>query len=324
MAISVLFAVSAGPRIGFGHLARARALAHAMSVPFVIAVRGTAATRRTARRLGATVVTGGTRALVRLRPDLLVVDDPRSNVAAQWVTQARRHGVPVATVHDLGRGYVRSDLVIDGTLTPKSSKRIAMLAGPKYAILDPSLARRGSVPRIAGRVVISLGGGAHVRRFAASLVTAITRRNPDAVVVVAAGFSRGSRPALPAPARWIDARAFVAELSRASVAVLGGGVTLYEASVLGTPVVALAVTPAQQRTVRAFAQHGAAIDAGLAGTHGFDRRVAASVARLLTFESQSRAIGARAQALVDGKGATRVASRLVALTHQMEESSHAA
>jgi spore coat polysaccharide biosynthesis predicted glycosyltransferase SpsG len=177
---------------------------------------------------------------------------------------------------------------------------------------------------VPGRVVIALGGGAHVRRFARALVSAIARRAPGATVVVAAGFSRGPRPALPARARWIDANGLAAELARASVAVLGGGVTLYEASVSGTPVVALAVTRAQQQTVRAFARRGAAIDAGRAGTTGFATRVAAGVARLLAFESQARVMGTQAHKLVDGRGAERVAIRLATLADRMEESSHAA
>jgi spore coat polysaccharide biosynthesis predicted glycosyltransferase SpsG len=106
--------------------------------------------------------------------------------------------------------------------------------------------------------------------------------------------------------------------------VLGGGITLYEASVLGTPLVALAVTHAQRRTIRAFAREGALIDAGLAGTAGFDRRVSAGVTRLLTAPSQARAMGARARRLVDGRGAHRVADELVNLAGRTEESSHAA
>jgi len=324
MARSVLFAVAAGPRVGFGHLARCRALARAMRVRLLMAVRGTPATCRTARELGATVVTNGTRALARIRPDLLIVDDPCSDAGARWVNQARQHGIAVASIHDLGRGYLRSDLVIDGTLMAHRSTRMRSLTGPQFAILDPSFAGRVAARRIAGRVVIALGGGVHVRRFAAALVSRIVHGAPRATVVVAAGFSRGPRPSLPTSARWIDATDLAAELARASVAVLGGGITLYEASVLGTPLVALAVTHAQRRTIRAFAREGALIDAGLAGTAGFDRRVSAGVTRLLTAPSQARAMGARARRLVDGRGAHRVADELVNLAGRTEESSHAA
>jgi len=44
-----------------------------------------------------------------------------------------------------------------------------------------------------------------------------------------------------------------------TVAVVGGGVSLYEAAALGVPAVGVPVVPAQTPTVRAFARRGAAV-----------------------------------------------------------------
>src|SRR6185295_6033720 len=90
------------------------------------------------------------------------------------------------------------------------------------------------------------------------------------------------------------------ELATATVAVVAGGITLYEAAALGTPVVAVAVTPEQRHTIRAFAHEGAVLDAGAAdaGESTFDR-VVARVTSLLTGELDSAWLARRARSLVD-------------------------
>ena len=69
----------------------------------LVAVRGTAATRRRAAAGGWRVVdVQDDDDLRRLDPRVLVVDDPSAAAVRAWVRRARRAGVPVATVHDLG------------------------------------------------------------------------------------------------------------------------------------------------------------------------------------------------------------------------------
>jgi hypothetical protein len=230
-------------------------------------------------------------------------------------------------VHDLGRGDVPSDLVIDGSVGPIASRRRIDLGGPDFAILDPLVSERRQRPcvREADRVLIALGGGAHVLRFGSTLALGICRAVPGLEVVVAAGFSGGRRPALPPGGQWIQVkRGLSDELGRCAVAVLGGGLTLYEACALGTPAVAVAVAPGQRRTVRSFASQGAALDAGAAASPRAVSRVAAGVAALLEGGQAVDALTARARNLVDGGGAFRVAAHLTALVSRAEERTHAA
>src|SRR5436190_24313850 len=95
----VLFGLAAGPRIGFGHLVRCRSLSRALGVPPLVALRGTAATRRRAAAAGWQIVDVRTdRDLLALGPGLLVIDDPSAAAARQWVQRARRAGIPVASI----------------------------------------------------------------------------------------------------------------------------------------------------------------------------------------------------------------------------------
>jgi UDP-2,4-diacetamido-2,4,6-trideoxy-beta-L-altropyranose hydrolase len=307
--LRVLFAVAAGPRVGFGHLIRARSLARALGVEFVVSVRGSAATGRRVVALGGRVVDACTvEALRTFGPDVLVVDDPRTAAVARWVRRARIAGVPVATVHDLGISAVASDLVIDGTVLPnrRVRGRFHTLHGPDYMILDPAIrdVRSASVRPARRRVLLAMGGGssaAHAHRLAHAIEETAT----GVEVVVAAGFTA---------ARGAVFHGLAHELAQSTLAVVAGGVTLYEACALGVPAIAVALSPRQHVTVRAIAKHGAAVDAGrlasgqLKVASGFSRKIARRVAHLLTDAPARRQMSRAGKRLVDGRGAFRVAA----------------
>lgn len=322
----ILFRVAAGPRLGFGHLMRCRSLARALAVPPVVSLRGSLATRRAAQAHGFDVWLGGI-SLLRggARPDVLVVDDPSTLQAERWVLRARELGIPVATLHDLGLGYADSDLPIDGSVEPGRYAADA-LSGPLYAVLDPSIA----VARDAGAaerqgVLIALGGGGHVHRWGLQLAAAVLEHHPSTRVRVVAGFSHPSSSSPDPRIEWVSAPdGLAALLQEAAVAVVAGGLTLYEAAALGTPVVALSVVAAQQPTVRGFARRGAAVDAGLVTDALASRHAAAAVADLLTHPTKATRLGGTAAHLVDGRGVFRAADAVRQLAGRSEDHSNAA
>ena len=306
--MTVIFRVAAGPRVGFGHLVRCRSLAKAMGVTPLVSIRGTARTRERAVAMGLTLLEDSTRDPLT-ECDLIVVDDPEKKSAEAWVNRARRQGVPVASVHDLGLAHVESDMEIDGSIGSHGDLR-----GPQFAILDPSIAaiRQENRQPVAGRVLVALGGGAHVLSLAGRLSRAIAAAAPDADIRVVRGFAPGrSTPALRY-ASWVEApNGLGAELADAQVAVVAGGVTFYEACALGVPVVSLPVTLAQHMTVRAAACRGAAIDTGRPPVDDcMLSRTADAVAALLQNAGLRRRQSDAAKGLVDGGGAARVAARL--------------
>ena len=196
-----------------------------------------------------------------------------------------------------------------------------VLCGPRFTVLDPRVsaaraARRqrgdGQLPR---RVLVALGGGSHVLSAARPLVNEIARRCPNAVIDVVTGLCRNAtRPSLGA-ARWIERPdGLSADLAACDVAVVAGGVTLYEACAVGVPVVALAVVAAQRPAIADFAVRGAAIDAGalMDGPIAIGR-AAEGVARLLGDWRARRRRSSLARNIVDGQGARRVASHIRAL-----------
>ncbi len=317
--MTVVFRVSAGPRRGFGHLARCRAIARALGITPRMAVRGDARTRAAAVRLGIDVLAGGLHALDALRPSLVVIDDPSPRHAAPWVAAARRRGIRVAALCDGGIGRVDADLVIDGSIL--ADRFEADLAGPRYAVVDPRVtALRGRTRPGRQRVCIAVGGGAHVFSRVPGLVAGLAALAPDADIRVAPGFTTPrSRPVLAA-GRWIASSALVPALAAADVAIVAGGLTAYEACALGVPSVAVSVVPAQQPAVRALARHGAVVDGGPLHHSDGAGRVSSRAAALLTADAARRQLAAAGRRLVDGRGATRIAE---ALSRLAEGGAHA-
>lgn len=322
--LRVLFRVAAGPRVGFGHLVRATRLAAALDADCSVSIAGQKPRRNghdkarwpqgfnpAARRLA--LVSSGRRVLDAVKPSLLVLDTPTAADALRWTAAARRRGIRVASVHDLGIAPVRSDLAIDGSVNAGViAGATRTLAGPRFALVDPRCVTACRTASKSQNVFIALGGGPRTRA-ALAIANAVRRIAPTSTIHVAAGFV-GAGGAAAGIRVLGPQRSLVPHLSRADVAVVAGGVTAYEAAAVGVPAVALAVVPAQRRTVRGLDAAGAVVDSGITlGTGGrvqYDeaRIIADQVRRLMTGRGVSTG-----RAVVDGRGIERVARELMRL-----------
>jgi hypothetical protein len=99
-----------------------------------------------------------------------------------------------------------------------------------------------------------------------------------------------------------------AELAACDVAVVGGGVSLYEACARGVAAVGVPVVVPQRPTVRGFVLAGAA--RGDASRAPDVERVARDVVQLLRSQSLRNALVGQGRKLVDGRGAERVADAI--------------
>jgi spore coat polysaccharide biosynthesis predicted glycosyltransferase SpsG len=308
--LRVLFRASAGPRRGYGHLVRCRSLARALGVRPLVCLRGSQHSEHVALGLGCDVVHGPAhRVLTRLQPDLVIVDDPVRRAAAEWIAAARQQGAAVVSIHDLGIGCHDADLRIDGSVVdtlPRAGG--AAIAGPAFAIVDPGLASSVVSEGRRRGVLVSLGGGPRAR-LALVIASEIARIAEDMEVRVAGGFvAAPPDAALPLPPNvvWLSGATSLAdELRRAVVAVVGGGVSLYEACAVGTPAVGVPVVAGQRPTVRGFVRRGAAL--GQHGARVVPRLVAADVLHLLRHARLRRTLVRTARRVVDGRGAERAA-----------------
>jgi spore coat polysaccharide biosynthesis predicted glycosyltransferase SpsG len=323
--LRVLFRAPAGPRRGFGHLVRCRSLARALGVRPLIALRGGERVVAAAQALGCDVIAGAPAAVIaRVAPHVLVVDDPIAADARRWMACARRAGCRVVTVHDLGLGACEGDLVVDGSIkvrggrssasaTPTADKKGAprrtFLCGPRVAMLDPAFGSplRAVPPSRIPRVLISLGGGPRAA-LAYAIARAVLREMPWACIRIAGGFAVAS-PADRNRIAWTGPlNGLAGELALCDVAVVGGGVSLYEACARGVAAVGVPVVAAQRPTVRGFVAAGAA--RGDASAAPDAERVAREVVSLLRQPAVRQTLAAQGRKLVDGRGALRVADAI--------------
>ena len=327
--VFAVFRVAAGPRVGQGHLRRAEALAEALGRPTCVSVRGTAIETLLRQTPGAAGVVLSTEA-----PAVLVLDDPHAGHGEMWCRAAHRRAIPIVSLHDLGIGRVASTLAIDGSLTSpaRTWPSVEVLRGPEYAVIRPPRRHvgplaEGTVPvdhplrtgsSASGasgvrRVLISLGGGPR-QMLVDAIVAALIREWPNLEVILP---KRGVSPTTArARVRHVTALDGLAPwFGRVDAAIVGGGMSLYEAVAAGVPAVALAVVAAQRPTIRGFAARRLTVDAGAVSrdTTGTARRVARAFATLVRDDAWRASVQARGPVVVDGRGAQRVARAIVAL-----------
>jgi spore coat polysaccharide biosynthesis predicted glycosyltransferase SpsG len=197
-----------------------------------------------------------------------------------------------------------------------------LLVGTEFAVLDPAMAaRHARRPSRVPRVLIALGGGPRIA-LARQIAEEIVEAQPDAEIRIATGFVAEPPRVLGGPRAWGGATriawigaqdGLAGELRRSTVAVVGGGVLLYEACALGVASVGVPVVPSQRPTVAAFVKHGAA--RGHA-QHPSPRVVAAEAVRLLRDGTLRACVAERGRRLVDGRGARRAASAVAALVRE--------
>ena len=279
---------------------------------------------------------------------LVVIDDPNQHTAQLALAAVRRHAqklgkeqtVAVASVHDLGIAPLATDLAIDGSIVSlrRHWPATQALLGSRYAVLDEEIARlrayraarvdtasthpTPAMPFIdeQPRIVVSLGGGQRAG-LSWRIGREIAQTFPDVQVIVAAGFGSVARAARKKELGGCTMRnlrplrapeELRLEIARATIALVAGGVTLYEAAALGVPAVGVAIVPAQRPTIAGFVRVGAASAAGDASVDaaGVIARVMRRCARLLD-DARARELMTLAQrAAVDGQGSQRVAQAL--------------
>lgn len=307
-----LFRVAAGPRLGHGHLRRAETLAALLSARALVSLRGTA----TATALEVVPAGAAGPTLDTVRPTLLVLDDPHPVHARRWCLAAQRRSIPVVSVHDLGLARVPSTLAVDGSIaSPTRGWRAAQVCrGVAFAIIRPPFRRRLRVRTRARRVLVSLGGGPR-RAFALQLARELRRRHPDVEVLLPSPVPSRAAHVAGGIRQVAATRGLGAVFPGVDLAILGGGVTLYEAAAAGVPAVSVEVVPAQRPTIAAFARAGVIRYGGaLTGARGARvRAIVDAVSASLDDVTWRREAARKGRRLVDGRGARRVARTIESL-----------
>jgi len=293
----ILILSEGGPRIGMGHIGRCLAIWEELADEAAFAVEGAGSAALLAAR--------GVPPAPASTPSPVVMIDRRTPTAPEAVARLHAEGRRICLLDDPGSGRAEADLVIDPptgcTWPPAGGRR---LAGFKHALVRADIRAAAARPRPGVEVLLSLGG-ADPEGLTPVLAQALRAAGISVLSVLGPAY-RGSAPggeALEDAAQW------PAALAGARLLVGRFGHTLLEAAHLGTPALAVATGAHAAAEARAFAGHGTCEAIGVEGSDGA-RAVAERTHALLADTPRLRAMAARGQGLVDGRGAARVAAAL--------------
>jgi len=301
----------AGAGIGLGHLSRSLTLAetlveHEATVSLeLVDGRLGGATAARAERIGVDVTSPGPAGAV------VVVDLPD---LAGVERRAPEERLVVFDDRDAFGG--EAAVVIQPSMPawtgPGRARRV--LEGFAYAPVARQFVDLRDVGALAGssdlEVVVCFGGSDPAlvtSRLAARLASAGGWR---ATTIVGADFA-GSLADLP-PDVVRDPPDLPARLARADLAVTGAGTMKFEVACLGRPAILLAVADDQLAAGPPFAATGAAVYLGDGRTIEPDR-VLAAVRELVMDHDRRAAMGRTAAAVVDGRGADRLAAAILSV-----------
>jgi UDP-2,4-diacetamido-2,4,6-trideoxy-beta-L-altropyranose hydrolase len=272
-------------------------------------------------------------ALQAQRPDWLMLDhyafDARWHRAVSVALASR-----LLVIDDTGDRSLAADALLDQNWHPDHRSKYAAhglaplrwLCGPRFALL--SAAYRDAPKHRTRPEVHSIGifmggtdpGGISARvlatcreaGFAGEIEVATTSANPQLVDLQAAC------AAPPLATVLLDAPDLAAFFARHDLQIGAGGGATWERCCIGAPTIALVLADNQTAVVPALADLGALCAASLPGTALADALPLATVlTKLLHSASARAALASSAAALVDGRGAQRVALSLLASTLQV-------
>ncbi len=326
MSPRIPFIADAGPAIGGGHVMRSMTLARALQA------RGATCAFAASAEVAAVLDIFGPD-LARVPADAtgegfdavvldhygLAADDHRRLAA----------GRPALVIDDLADRPLAADIILDaeplrtaahyaGLVAPTTE----LLLGPAFAPVRPAFAERrdqalaartGRAPR---RVLVSLGL-TDVGGITGRIVDLLRPHLGDLALDVVVGGAAPSLPALralddPNLTLHVDAQNMPALLAGADLAIGAGGGSAWERCVLGLPSLCLMLADNQIDTARALEDAGATIALDVR-TPSFDSDLLQAFDRLIAAPDALARMSAAASALCDGRGAERVAERLLAL-----------
>jgi UDP-2,4-diacetamido-2,4,6-trideoxy-beta-L-altropyranose hydrolase len=191
------------------------------------------------------------------------------------------------------------------------------LLGPRYALVDPRFAALPARDRTAPvRAILVTMGRLDPENFTSRSLDLLAANAGEAAVTVVASAETAQRDGLgerlQSPHRLvIDAPDIAPLLAETDFVVGAGGVSLMERMAAGVPSLTLRLAENQRLFIAGAARLGATIDGGTP-----DAACAAALRDILADGATRAAMATAGRRAVDGRGAARVAERLVELAGQ--------
>ena len=332
----VVFRADAGPEIGLGHARRCLTLAGALrelGVESLFVFTGAARAREWLQASDFEVVAvepardlPGTLEHCRARRvPVIVVDTPSR--APGYLAALTGAGLRVVVIDDLADHELLVDLVVNpsagaATLPYRGAARTRFLLGARYALLRSAFGQPGarSVHERTRRVLVTVGGGDPgdlTSRLIGWTARALGAVDQDVIVGPFTAQSQALQAAVAAAEGRValheDPKDIAGLMLSADIALCGGGQTTYELAAIGTPALAIRLADNQTLNLTSLAAAGTLAWVGDAADDDLGRKIGTALAHLAGDAQRRTRMSRQGQALVDGRGAGRVAREIAAL-----------
>lgn len=324
----VAFVVSGGPGVGLGHVRRATALAqalreHALTPVFLVDGPDQVLAFVRAMHFDATSVPidhdGAAPAAAASAVGACGIVADSYRLTPEAFRRAASTGAYVSAIDDLADRVLPVDMVINGGVGSEALRydvpaSAELLLGSAYALLRPELwhSRPKKTSNAIRTVFVSVGGD-DPRGMLPALVHAARRAVPSAridVIVPPLSTAQADRDFGEGVVLHHNPADIVDLMHGADAAISAGGQTAYELAACGVPTVGLCLFDNQRPSLEAMAEAGILVYPEATGSDAITRRAGDALAALDQHVDQRSAMAARAQSLVDGGGARRVAAVL--------------
>lgn len=324
----ILVRLDADHRIGLAHAIRVAAISALLKVPHRISVAGAGDLITDffpgQRLLPAPVDTPDAffSLIAKTRPDIILVDHPRPGHSFWHGLRVNAGGIPVVAIDDEG-GEVEADLVINGTVLdqyhhyPQLHPQDRLLLGKEHALIRPVFGATPWLNPCKTSVVIVIGSADRARDWAFQLVsgTVDTGNWGKVRMIVGKAFPDMARLQRDCDALGVSLESGLSgermaeALSEASVALITGGMIVYEALAVGVPAIVFPQIENLVPEAKWFAQRGCVIDLGYEGGMN-SSLVSETVDRLLSSASERLSMSRIQRATIDGCGMLRAAEKI--------------
>ncbi len=312
----------AGPSIGFGHLKRSITLAKSLrtyTTPvFLLDLKD---------KWSQAHVSGEDLAFVSINleeiwsylppPSGVLIDTRTETGLGGFIAEARKRGIPIVNIHDLGLNPLSADVAIDGSIVPNfhslPDRNANCYAGTRYLVLEPSYRffhqQEKPINKQIRMIVVNLGGG-NSGKYLMKILEGLKLWNRTIEVIGIFGFTVWGQEDLarrnwhPLHFSW-ESESIQRLLFRADLAITAGGLAAYEALCVGTPLLALSCDHFQQITIAKLTEKGACIDLGL-GSDLDPHKLLQIVTELESNPKERERLSSRGRQIVDGRGVERV------------------
>ncbi len=321
----ILVRLDANHKIGLAHAIRVSSILQLLNEPYRLTVYGEGeliATYFPAQKL---VSASGDDpndflAIVeRVRPHLILVDHPRPGEKFWRLLSHRAFGIPVVAIDDEGGG-VDADLIINGTVLDQYHRYSALrpqaklLVGPKYSLVRPEFGKAPWRNPTMPSIVIVVGSGDRASDWAFDLMSGNFELGSWGKVRMIVGSAFPDLPRLRSACdthgvpleSGISGEAMAEALSHAGIALITGGMIVYEALTVGVPAIVFPQIENLIPEAQWFAERGCIVDLGYDGGAN-NRCVAEAVEMLQSSASRRTAMSSSQRRTIDGRGMARAA-----------------